>query len=534
MRVSEDEMESDLDDEEEEEPSQICTKGKRFAYDESDDDSDDEYDCEPESFLLSKMGLAESALYEVINDHLTEVKEDVRSQVSVVETEILQEIETSRSAIARVEKYKETRKEVERKLDLQYQRKVAEALDTHLTAIQREHEIKSQIEERKIRSEEAQEEARRRERAHQEEKIRQEKARAEAEMQAKLRAEEAKKEAERKAAKEAAEKEVTDRKAAEQRIAEEKTERERSSAASNAQAGGKSIQAAESALTLENHRLKKLEELEATNQSLRSQRPNEDFSSFEKQITRAIKQIRGTKDNVSKKSNEIVKIFRDPHCPVSISIATFAKKIVSAKDHFAGSYVIVYVTSQFPQAMDIVLAEFHKACNYTVPKHILNSQSAWDSDAYEHLDSTMRLYGALVQNDIRGGNVTNIHGLEQGWAWLARFLNKTSANRATATALNAFLQMAGFGLHQRYRSQFLKVVNIVREHFLPRLKARKDASNLQTIITDITAYLDDQMYLKEPVGRTMQTNTLSAEITAGEVNQSNYQRYQGNNYYRDY
>lgn len=61
---------------------------------------------------------------------------------------------------------------------------------------------------------------------------------------------------------------------------------------------GKSIQAAESALTLENHRLKKLEELEATNQSLRSQRPNEDFSSFEKQITRAIKQIRGTKDNV--------------------------------------------------------------------------------------------------------------------------------------------------------------------------------------------------------------------------------------------
>ncbi|CAG7867136.1 unnamed protein product [Brassica rapa] len=536
MRVSEDEMESDVDEEseeEEEEHRQLCTKGTRFACDDLylSDESDDEFDYEPESFLLSKMGLAESALYEVINDHETEVKEDIRSQISVVETEILQEIETSRSAIARVEKYKETRKEVERKLDLQYQRKVAEALDTHLTAIQREHEIKSQIEERKIRSEEAQEEARRRERAHQEEKIRQEKARAEAEMQAKLRAEEAKKEAERKAAKEAAEKEATDRKAAEQRISEEKAERERSSAASNAQAGGKSIQAAESALTLENHRLKKLEELEATNQSLRS-RPNEDFSSFEKQITRAIKQIRGTKDNVSKKSNEIVKIFRDPRCPVSISIATFAKKIVSAKDHFAGSYVIVYVTSQFPQAMDIVLAEFHKACNYTVPKHILNSQSAWDSDAYEQLDSTMRLYGALVQNDIRG--VTNIHGIDQGWAWLARFLNKTSATRATATALNAFLQMAGFGLHQRYRSQFLKVVNIVREHFLPRLRARKDASNLQTIITDITAYLDDQMYLKEPVGRTMQTNTLSAEITAEEVHQSNNQRYQGNNYYRDY
>ncbi|CAN7017823.1 unnamed protein product [Brassica oleracea var. botrytis] len=106
--------ESDEEEEEEKDHSQICTKGKHFACDELylsfcaySDESDDEFDYEPESFLLSKMGLAESALYEVINDHQTEVK-----------------IETFRSAIARVEKYKETRKEVERKLDLQYQRKV--------------------------------------------------------------------------------------------------------------------------------------------------------------------------------------------------------------------------------------------------------------------------------------------------------------------------------------------------------------------------------------------------------------------------
>ncbi|KAL0657535.1 hypothetical protein Bca4012_078120 [Brassica carinata] len=119
------------EEEEEKDHSQICTKGKHFACDELylsfcayNDESDDEFDCEPESFLLSKMGFAESALYEVINDHQTEVKEDIKSQVSVAETEMLQEIETFRSAIARVEKYKETRKEVERKLDLQYQRKV--------------------------------------------------------------------------------------------------------------------------------------------------------------------------------------------------------------------------------------------------------------------------------------------------------------------------------------------------------------------------------------------------------------------------
>ncbi|CAH2037994.1 unnamed protein product [Thlaspi arvense] len=545
MRISEDEMESDEDEEsgeeeEEENHSQICTKGKRFACDELylSDESDDEFDCEPEPLLMSKMGVAENVLYEVINDQQIEVKEDIRSQVSVVEAEIMNEIETSRSAIARVEKYSETRKEVERKLDLQYQRKVAEALDTHLTAVQRDHEIKSQIEERKLRSEEAQEEARRRERAHQEEKIRQEKARAEAEL-AKIRAEEAKKEVERKVAKEAAEKEVADHKAAEQKLAEEKAVKDRvsvasSSATTNAQPGGKSIQAAESALTLEKLRLKKLEELEAMNQSLKS-RSNEDFSSFEKHIARAIKQIRGTKENVSTKSSEIVKILKDPRCPVSISIATFAKKIVSAKDPFAGSYVIVYVTSQFPQAMDILLAEFHKACIYTVPKHIVNSQSAWDTDAYQRLDSIMRLYGALVQTDVRGGNVTNIHGIEHGWAWFARFLNKISANnRVTATALNAFLQTAGFGLHQRYKSQFLKILSIVRDHFLPKLRAKKDTSDLQAIILDIATYIEDRMYLKEPEGRTLKANTLSAEFTAEVDQQSNNNQHYQRNYYGGY
>ncbi|XP_010494974.1 PREDICTED: protein GLE1 [Camelina sativa] len=546
MHVSEDEMESDEDEDEESEAeeedkdySQICTVGRRFAFDEIylSDESDDEFDNEPE-YMMNKMGLAESALYDVNNNHQTEIKDDIRNQVTVVEMEIMNEVETSRSALARVEKYSETRKEVERKLDLQYQRKVAEALDTHLTAVQREHKIKSQIEERKIRSEE---EARRRERAHQEERTRQEKARVEAEMLAKSRAEEAKKEFERKAAKEVAEKEEADRKAAEQKLAEEKAVIERlsvagSSASSNAQAGGKSIQAAESALTLEKHRLKKLEELGAINQSLKSS-SNKDFSSFEKHIARVIKQITVVKDNVSAKINEIVKIFKDPSCPVSISIAIFAKKMVSSgQNPFACSYVIVYVTSQFPQAMDILLAEFHKACIYTVPKHIVNSQTAWDSEAYERLSSIMRLYGALVQTDIRGGNATNIHGIEHGWAWLARFLNNISANnRVTATALNAFLQTAGFGLHQRYKSQFVKVVNVVREHFLQRLRAKKDTKDLQLIIAEIMAYLDDRMYLKEPEGRTMKASLLSTEITAElDHPQNNNQYYQRNNYRDNY
>lgn len=56
----------------------------------------------------------------------------------------------------------------------------AEALDSHLTVIQRDHELKSQIEERKISA--AIEGVKRKEKALLEEKLRQEKARAEAEV----------------------------------------------------------------------------------------------------------------------------------------------------------------------------------------------------------------------------------------------------------------------------------------------------------------------------------------------------------------
>lgn len=75
----------------------------------------------------------------------------------------------------------------------------------------------------------------------------------------------------------------------------------------------------------------------------------------------------------------------------------------------------------------------------------------------------------------------------------------------------------------------MKVLNVVREHFLQRLKAKKDTSDLQLIITDIMAYLDDRMYLKEPEGRTMKTSLLSTEFTA-ELDQPN----NNPNYYRGY
>ncbi|TYI34108.1 hypothetical protein ES332_A04G180500v1 [Gossypium tomentosum] len=547
MRVSDEEFE-DSEGENEEVRDRGLVKAARFNCNEfyfssSDDDSDDQPCLDVQTYLMNEVGLVESALYELTHEHQLGVKEEIRNTVSALETDLMNESEKSSSAHTKVEKYREARREVERKFDVQYQRRVAEGLDNHLTAVQRDHELKSQIEERKIRSDAAHEEAKRREKALQEERLRQEKAKAEAELQAKLKAEEANRaalEAERIAAKEAAEKEAA--KASKANTSEvPQTEasggpnatssRVENDKTNKSELAGNMLRAAESALKLERERLQKLKELEEINQSLRSS-SNQNFDSTGRLIGRLIRQISGNKDKVSTQASELVKIFNNPRCPQTISIAYFAQKVVSncespSHSAFACAHVIVLVTSQFPQAMDLVLAEIHRACIYTVPKHISYTKSAFESkeaywkvigykeddgkiesttDYLVRLDSYMKLYGALVQTEVAG--CQNVHGLKEGWAWLARFLNALPANMYTAVALYAFLQMAGFALFRKYRSQFMKMLNFISENFLNALRSQDDP-DLRPITSKIQCYLEDKLFLQEPEGRTLQSSLLS-------------------------
>ncbi|CAK7332495.1 unnamed protein product [Dovyalis caffra] len=509
MSLSNEEVELSESESEENHDLSLVT-AKRFNCDDlymsESEGSDYELALDGQSYLMDEVGLVESALFELSHEHHLQVQEDIRSQLSALETEFMTEQEKSASALARIEKYREARKELERKLDTQYQRKIAEALDNHLTAIQQDHELKSQIEERRIRSDAAHEEARRKERALQEERLRQERARARAEAEAKLRAEEAKMaalEAERRAAKEAVEKEAAEASkrmgtvALQQEAAKPQLNTDSSNTnlqpqgsgsdrTKKSQATGDVVRAAQSALTLEQGRLQKLKELEEANRTL-IMSSNMDFANHERHIARLIRQIRGIKENVRVKASELVKILKNPSCPQSISVAAFAKKLqalnnisfspcipfkpdlgseqlqLKAKDKvwhttdhncilivvshcespdnaaFACGHVIVLVTSQVPQAMDLLLAEFHRACMYTVPKHIVYSKLVFESkeayykhighreddgkienvkDYLKRLESYMKLYGALVQTEVQG--FQNIHGPKEGWAWLAR------------------------------------------------------------------------------------------------------------------
>jgi nucleoporin GLE1 len=187
---------------------------------------------------------------------------------------------------------------------------------------------------------------------------------------------------------------------------------------------------------------------------------------------------------------------------------------------------MLLVTNQVPDAMDYLLTEFNRVCMYTVPKHLhaLNAQ-ARNKDYYRligyqeengQLESTesyltyvvayVKLYAAMIQTEIKG--VRHPHGLAEGWKWLAMFLNALPATTATACALHAFLKMAGFALHKKYGSQFLKILDVISRCFLPALKDQGNKMQSEAV-NNLQNYLNDKIYLQEPEGQYLVQQLLS-------------------------
>ncbi|KAM6589449.1 hypothetical protein CsatA_012054 [Cannabis sativa] len=286
--------------------------------------------------------------------------------------------------------------------------------------------------------------------------------------------------------------------------------------------------AAEAALKLERERLKKLEDLDKENKTL-GLNTNKDYVRHERNISKLIRQITGTND-VKQRASGLVKILKNPAYPQSISAGAFARKVVShcgspGSASFACGYVLVVVTQEVPHLMDLILAKLHKACIYTVPKHIVYTQSAFESkeaycktlgfredkgkienveDYLIRLESYMKLYGALVQTEING--FQNTHGLKEGW----------------------LEQLAGYALFKRYKSQFRKILSIISNNFLNALRSRENPA-LGTVIAEIQSYIEDNKFLEEPEGRSLEMSLLSSVAVP---DQNSYQHTDPQNSYQ--
>ena len=91
-----------------------------------------------------------------------------------------------------------------------------------------------------------------------------------------------------------------------------------------------------------------------------------------------------------------------------------------------------------------------------------------------------------------------------------------------------FLQTAGFALFRKYKSQFMKVLSNISNNFLQELKACEDPG-LDATILEIQSYLEDKRFLKEPVGRALQSSLLST-VSIPEGQDPDYHRSSGRYY----
>ena len=83
-------------------------------------------------------------------------KEDLNEQLGNVESEKQIDEEIKEGSLnnnnndEQVEREEESKRKLARQIDKQYQRSIVVVRDTHLFALQREHEQRSQVEERKV------------------------------------------------------------------------------------------------------------------------------------------------------------------------------------------------------------------------------------------------------------------------------------------------------------------------------------------------------------------------------------------------
>jgi nucleoporin GLE1 len=63
-------------------------------------------------------------LYNMLVSDLLDSQDEIRNKISVLETSLLNESQNSISSLLRVEKFKETRQELDKKFDTQYQRQM--------------------------------------------------------------------------------------------------------------------------------------------------------------------------------------------------------------------------------------------------------------------------------------------------------------------------------------------------------------------------------------------------------------------------
>ncbi|KAG0236892.1 hypothetical protein BGW42_002390 [Actinomortierella wolfii] len=147
--------------------------------------------------------------------------------------------------------------------------------------------------------------------------------------------------------------------------------------------------------------------------------------------------------------------------------------------------VIVILSGRHQLFIDILMARFAKKCPYVTPIYHVRDPAMTDDDykktlAYAKKDgkwedeseyvarqcAIFSLYCAIIQTTPIQGN--NPYSISHGWTWMARILNMPP-RPITPNLIDAFLEICGPVFLATYRTQALKVLQLLYDEFIPMI-----------------------------------------------------------------
>jgi len=254
---------------------------------------------------------------------------------------------------------------------------------------------------------------------------------------------------------------------------------------------------------------------------------------IKKFITLSVQQISATQEQVNKKSNSLLHFLSEQQdLQRKFSLVTLASKMLSQCEvqitrlhsfAFPLGEVSVSIGRKYPEFLNILVGMMHNECPLSVPlvfrpgpkgskdvkyftamrfkieEREASSVSVENEEEYVgRLQGYIRLYAAILQNDSPAGDF----GLSEAWSYVALLLNGIPSSRYSASALDAFLSIAGFRMYTRFRRQFEKLLAYVSVYFLGDLRDSKDP-DANAVAARLESYIQSKVYLQPPEGRAM-------------------------------
>ena len=263
--------------------------------------------------------------------------------------------------------------------------------------------------------------------------------------------------------------------------------------------------------------------------------------SIKKFITLSVQQISATQEQVKRKSAGILEFLAQQHgLHQKFALVTLASKMVSQCDAqiarlpsfaFPLGEVAVSIGRAFPDFTKLMLAMLQNECPLCVPMIVRPGPKASQDVKYfealgfkvtdgkveneeeyvSRLQGFVRLYAAVLQVDSDPQSMEESMG--KAWSYVAWLLNSLPACRYSASALDAFLSVAGWRMSGRFGRQFSKMMAYVSTHFLKDLGDARDA-DANAVATRLESYVGSQLFRTEPKGRTMPLRDMSSQNRA--------------------